>query len=220
MKKTLLAAFALVALSFIIGIYLYPGLPGRMITHWGASGQANGFMAKPVAVFLLPAISLVLVIFLAYLPNLDPLKKNYADFRPEYDGMVAMLSAFLSYVYTLTLLSNLGYNINMVQFLSPAFAALFLYLGYLLSKAKRNWFVGIRTPWTLSSDAVWEKTHRIGSKLFMAAGIVALIGLVLPRIGLLASIAVLIASAIFLFVYSYIEYGKEQGKGGRKRKAR
>ena len=97
----------------------------------------------------------------------------------------------------------------MVQMLAPAFGVLFYCLGILLGNAKRNWFVGIRTPWTLSSDVVWDKTHKMGGKLFKAAGVVAFLGVLVPAYALLLVIVPVIAVAVYTFVYSYFEFVKQ-----------
>jgi uncharacterized membrane protein len=168
-------------------------------------------MEKGSGTFLIPILMLVLLMLLSYLPRLDPLKKNYQAFMKEYNMMMALICGFLYYIFILMIASNLGYSFDFGQFLSPAFGILFLFLGHIMQKAKQNWFVGIRTPWTLSSEKVWDKTHRIAGSLFKAAGIVAILGLFLPVL-FIASVALLIATAIFSIVYSYLEFRKEMVK--------
>jgi uncharacterized membrane protein len=85
---------------------------------------------------------------------------------------------------------------------------LFYYLGILTENAKRNWFIGIRTPWTLSNDKVWNKTHKLGGKLFKIVGIVAFLGILFQKYVLLFIISAVIAVAIYIIVYSYFEYKK------------
>lgn len=97
----------------------------------------------------------------------------------------------------------------MIQLLVPAFAALFYYCGVLTEQAKRNWFIGIRTPWTLSSERVWEKTHKICGKLFKIAGVIALVGILFQRSALFFILAPVILVAAHTIIYSYIEYLKE-----------
>lgn len=199
----------LVILSFMTTLYVYPQLPDKIASHWGIDGKVNGYMDKPIGAFMLPALALLTLALLYALPLLDPLRKNYAAFKGEYEGMIAMLIGFFYYVHLLTIAYSLGYPVEMGRFLSPAFGALFYYLGIVLSKAKQNWFVGIRTPWTLSSPAVWDKTHKLCSKLFKAAGIIALLGAFFEPM-LLASVAVLFAAAVLSVVYSYVEFSKEK----------
>jgi len=91
----------------------------------------------------------------------------------------------------------------------PAMAILFYYAGILIQNAKRNWFIGIRTPWTLSSEGVWEKTHKLGSKLFKIAAVLILLTLFAPDY-FLYSVFLLIAFSLYLVLYSYLEFRKEK----------
>jgi len=209
MRKLQLIAIALVALSFATAYFAYPLMPARVASHWNAAGEVDGYMPRDIGVYFMPLFGAAILALLYILPSIDPKKENYKQFQKEYDEMVAVIIAFFYYTYLLTLAFNTGYLFNLVQFLAPGFGALFLYIGVVLGKAKQNWFVGIRTPWTLSSEKVWDKTHALGSKLFKAAGVVALFGAVLPQM-FAASIAVVIAAAVATFAYSYIEYQKEK----------
>ena len=93
----------------------------------------------------------------------------------------------------------------MRQLMMPALGILFYYCGVLIENAKRNWFIGIRTPWTLSSDSVWEKTHKIGGKLFKIAGIIALFGIFFPNYTFLFVLIPVVSVAIYTAAYSYFE---------------
>jgi len=210
MRTMQIIGLAFVLLAFLTSAFLYPSLPEKMASHWDINGQVNGYLGKDVAVFLVPALSLLIIVTFLVLPNIDPRKQNYKLFQKEYDMMAVLLVGFLYYIHLLTLAYNLRYSFDMIQFIAPAFGALIYYIGSVLEKAKQNWFVGIRTPWTLSSEGVWEKTHKMSGKLFKAAGIIALIGIIFPAAGLGASIAVLIATAVFAVVYSYLEFEKEK----------
>ena len=92
----------------------------------------------------------------------------------------------------------------------PALGLLFIFMGQLISKAKRNFFIGIRTPWTLSSDTVWNQTHRVGGKLFMAAGVLALLGAFFPDAAIWFVMLPIFGVTIFTMVYSYFLYAAEQ----------
>ncbi|MDD5337592.1 MAG: SdpI family protein [Candidatus ainarchaeum sp.] len=212
MRKTQIISCVLVVLAFLVSFYVYPMLPERVVSHWDINGVANGYMSRAFGAFFMPVLGLALLALFLVLPSLDPLKKNYESFRAEYDGFVAVLLGFFLYIHLLTLGYNLGYQLNIVQFLAPAFAVLFFYSGMLIQKAKQNWFVGIRTPWTLSSEVVWTKTHKIAGSMFKAAGVVALLGLVFPSVGLIAAVAVVFAAAVASVIYSYVEFQKQKKK--------
>jgi len=115
---------------------------------------------------------------------------------------------FLFYLYILTILWNIGVRFNFVHLLVPIFSIFFYYCGILIQKAQRNWFIGIRTPWTLSNEEVWNKTHKIGGKLFKIAGIISLIGILLPEYALFFVICPVIIASLFPVIYSYFAYQK------------
>lgn len=210
MRKSELTVLALILLSIIIGVLLYNQMPERMASHWDASGQVNGYMGKFWALFLMPIISVVMFLLLFYLPRLDPMKENVDKFRKYYDCFMVLIFAFMLYLYVLTIAWNLGYMFSMTVLLVPAFGVVFYYAGVLISKAKRNWFIGIRTPWTMSSDVVWEKTHTLGGKLFKLAGVLSIVGLLFGDYAFWFMLVPVLAFSFFLVYYSYRLYGKEK----------
>jgi uncharacterized membrane protein len=223
MKKTEIIIAALIVVSFIIAAMLYPSMPDIMASHWGINGRVNGFMPKFEALFLMPFISTVLFAMFLVIPKIDPMRKNIAKFRSYFDTFVLIIMAFLFYVYLLTLAWNMGLMFDIGQALAPAFAALLYYCGILIENAKRNWFMGIRTPWTMSSDKVWENTHKLGGPLFKTCGILSLSGLFCSSCFFLLLLISLISTSIFLVIYSYYEYAKivkATKRTGKKRKAR
>ena len=209
MRKSELIIVAIILLSFAIGIYYYPQMPEKLASHWGAQGKVDGYTSKFWGLFLMPIISVGLLLIFILIPRIDPLKSNIQQFRKHYDGFVVLILVFLFYLYLLTIFWNSGYTFNMTIFLSPALAILYYYTGILIENAKRNWFIGIRTPWTLSSDNVWEKTHKIAGKLFKIAGIVALIGVFFKTAAIFFIVVPVIIVSIYTVLYSYLEYQKE-----------
>jgi uncharacterized membrane protein len=115
-------------------------------------------------------------------------------------------------LYLQTLLWSLGTKINPVIFMPVAFAVILYYLGILIGSAEQNWTIGIRTPWTLSSKNVWDKTHQLGAKLYKIAAYITLIGLILPKFAFLFVILPLMAVSFYLVIFSFLEFKKEQGK--------
>lgn len=160
----------------------------------------------------MPSISALLLLLFLLIPKIDPLKENIEKFRGYYDGFVVLLMLYLFYVYLLTIIWNLGKRFNMLPFLAPAFGVLFYYVGILLEKAEMNWFIGIRTPWTLSSEIVWDKTHEIGGKLFKIAGILALFGAFFQRYAIFFIVVPVILASVYTVIYSYFEYQKLNSK--------
>jgi uncharacterized membrane protein len=209
-RTTILLVMALIVAVSLIGILLWNPLPDSMASHWNVYDQVDDHMSKFWEVFLMPILSLVMFLFFLLIPNIDPLKANIAKFRTAFNLFILLLILFLSYLWTLSILWNLGFTyFKMSMALLPALGLLFMYMGYLLRKAKRNWFIGIRTPWTLSSDRVWDQSHRIGSILFFVSGALALIGSLFGSMAVWFILVPILGSTLFLVVYSYILYRGE-----------
>jgi uncharacterized membrane protein len=198
-----LASIGIIVLLFAISFYMYPGLPDKIPTHWNASGQVDGW-SGPTAIFLIPVmVVLIYGLFLA-LPKISVFKENISQFK-HFESMKFAIVLFLTMIYGATVLPIYGYdNFNMTKFILPVVALLFIYVGYIIKDVKRNFFIGIRTPWTLSSDVVWKKTHKVGSKLFMLAGVAMLFSVFLPPNWMIWFILSLVFTVVgYSFGYSY-----------------
>jgi len=222
-RKSELLALAIVLLSFAMAYYFYPMMPEKVASHWGASGEVNGYMDPFWGTYFMPVLSAFLLAMFIVIPRIDPLRANIDKFRRHFDIFIVLIMLFMLYIYSLTLAWNLGAEFNMGRMLIPALAVLFYYAGVVLKEARRNWFIGIRTPWTLSSDAVWDKTHKKGAMLFKLFSILILLGLFMPEQMPLIVLAPVLLGSLYLFIYSYLEYAKEnapKGKAWKKRDVR
>lgn len=210
-RTTTLIVLAMIAIATMAGFMLWNQLPDPMASHWDANDQVNGYMSKFWGVFLLPLMTLGMFLLFLLVPNIDPLKANIAQFREVFNLFIVLIVAFMLYLYALTLRWNLGYtDFGMSKALLPAMGILFFFIGYMLRKAKRNFFIGIRTPWTLSSDTVWDETHRVGSVLFMIAGVLAFIGSLFGGVTAFWFLfGPIIGSTLITLVYSYVIYQRE-----------
>lgn len=174
--------------------------------------MADSYTNKFWGLFLIPIISLGVFLLFLLIPVLDPLRKNISKFRRYFDTFTVIIILFFLYLHILTILFNLGIRFNFTLMLMPALAILIFYSGILIENAKRNWFVGIRTPWTLSSDKVWNKTHEVGGRLFKASAVIMLLGIFFPKYSIFFIIVPLLFSALFSFIYSYYVYKKLRKK--------
>jgi len=208
MKKTLFFGVLIILISFLLGIFLYPKMGVDMASHWNLKGEVNGYLPKFWGLFLMPILSVLLLGLFLVIPNLDPKKENIKKFKKYYDGFIFVIILFLFYLYLLTIFWNLNYRFDFIKFIIPPFALLFFYLGILIENAKRNWFIGIRTPWTIESEKVWDKTHKLGGILFKICGLISLTGLLIPQIAFFMVIIPIMLSTIITIIYSYIEYKK------------
>jgi uncharacterized membrane protein len=202
----------IIVLSFALGAYIYPYLPDVVASHWNAQGVADGYMPKFFAVFIMPVISVFLLVLFMVLPRIDPKKKNIEKFRTHFDIFIFIVFLFLFYINALFIIWNLGVRFDFIQVLSPGFALLFYYCGILMEHSKRNWFIGMRTPWTMSSDKVWDKTHKLGGILLRVCGLLALVALFFPQYAIFIILVPIILCVIYLFIYSYFEYEKIKKK--------
>jgi uncharacterized membrane protein len=209
MEKSKIIIIGIIILSFLVGVHFYPQMPERVASHWNAQGEVDGYMSKGWGLFFMPLMSVVLFLLFLLIPQIDPLKENIRKFRKYFDGFIVLLMLFLFYIYLLTVFWNIGLRFNMGQLMIPALGILFYYCGILVENAKRNWFIGIRTPWTLSSETVWEKTHKIGGRLFKAAGVIAFLGIFFPKRSILFVIIPVLLVTVYTLIYSYFEYQKE-----------
>jgi len=210
MKKIRIVILLIIVASFLAGFYLYPYMPEKIASHWNMQGNVDGYMSKFWGLFLMPIISLAMFLLFLFIPKIDPMKENIKKFREYFDIFILLLIVFFLYIYILTILWSFGWRFNMSQLIAPAMGVIFFYAGELIGKSKRNWSIGIRTPWTLSSEAVWDKTHKLGAKLFKISGAIALLGFIFPDIAFYFVLIPVMFSAIYSFLYSYLEYQKEK----------
>lgn len=210
MNKIQLIIILIILTSFGIGIYFYQQLPSVMASHWDAKGEVNGYMSKFWGTFLMPLISILIFLLFILIPQIDPLKENIKKFKKYFDVFILLIMLFLFVLYLWTILWNVGYELNIIYFILPAIAVIFFYAGILIEHAKRNFFIGIRTPWTLSSDTVWDKTHKLGSKLFKATAIISLLGLIFIDWAFYILIFSSLVASLYTIIYSYFEFKKEK----------
>jgi uncharacterized membrane protein len=210
-RTTTIIALLLIAAATLAGLLLWNQLPDRMASHWNINDQVDGHTSRFGGVFMVPLMALGMFVLFLVIPSIDPLKANIAQFRGAFNLFMLLIVAFMTYIYGLTLARNLGYTgFRMSGAMLPAIGLLFIFIGFMLRQARRNFFIGIRTPWTLSSDHVWNETHRIGAILFMISGALAFFGgLFGGTIAFWLMFAPIIGSTVFLLVYSYVLYQRE-----------
>jgi len=195
----------IILITFIVATYLYFGIefPDEMASHWNQYGEVDGYMSKFWSLYLMPVITLVIYLIFLLVPKIDPLKRNIEKFRKYFDRFILLIVLFLIYIYILTILWNLGVSYSMTGAIIPGIVVLLLFAGDLTKKSKRNWFIGIRTPWTLSSDEVWEKTNKLGGNLIQASAALSCLGIIFPNLFVWFLLIPLLASTTITLIYSY-----------------
>jgi len=213
-SERLSIAATFVAFAAVVSILAAPELPDPMVTHWNAAGDPDGTLPKALGLWLFPVVVSVLLLLFALLPRVDPLGENVAAFRSSYDWFVVVLTAYLFVLHAGVVAFNLGYRFDFTALVLAGAAALLYYVGVLLSRARRNWFVGVRTPWTLSSDDVWDRTNALAGRLFKLTALVALVGLLAGEYAVYFLLVPALLSAAVAVLYSYYLYAKLEGEGG------
>ncbi len=212
MKNKVADVLCLIIITLLVAvvIYLYPVLPEKIPTHWNAAGEIDGYMAKPWGAFLMPLIAAVIFLVMKLIPMISPKGFRTDEFRPVVNIFQVTLVAFMAAIGLLTLLAAMGVNAPVDILVVSGVGLLLIILGNFMSKVRKNFFIGIRTPWTLASDEVWSRTHRLGGRLLMLAGLFMLVGAPL-KIQSELTVLVVTVFALTPVIYSYFLYRKLEG---------
>jgi uncharacterized membrane protein len=168
--KTEAISLLIIFLTIYVSFHFYSNWPDVIASHWNFKGEVDGYTYKESMVWIFPLMmSIIYALFLA-LPYLDPKKKNYEGFSSFYHFFKTTVLTVLFLIYITLGVYNLGYNINITLVSTLLIGSLIIFIGYFLKDIKPNWFMGIKNPWTLSSDKVWKKTHKIGGYFFIVFG--------------------------------------------------
>ncbi|HJU89126.1 MAG TPA: SdpI family protein [Gemmatimonadaceae bacterium] len=175
-----IVALVAIAIAVIFSIAVYPRLPDLVAIHWGFSGQADGWAPKAWGAFLMPAIALGVFLILSFVTRLARRAAGEAPQVRATENVAAVVVSFLALVHIAMLGSALGWRIEVVRVIVLGIGAMLIFIGFQMTGIPRNPFFGIRTPWTLRSDAVWERTHRVGSRIMVICGVVLGLAALLP----------------------------------------
>lgn len=209
MKSRWLAP-AVTAAMWIFALAVHPALPQRMASHWNLQGQVDGWMEKPWGPVMMPLMATGMLALLWLLRRVDPRARNIERFREEW-FLVVNLTLLLFAVLEVVMLGHaLGWPVRIDTIIPLAIGLLMIGIGNYLPRIRSNWFMGIRTPWTLDNERVWRATHRVGGRTMVAAGVVMMLSALLPpsaRMGAVFVVAVLGAGVPL--VYSYVAYRRD-----------
>jgi uncharacterized membrane protein len=199
-----------IAAMFIAAAWSWPLVPERIPIHWNAAGKVDGYGGKFEGLMVIPLVTLGIYGLFFALPRLDPGRRNYENFAPAYAMIRAAIILFLGVLYAGALVAAHGRQFNMTTVIMPALGVMFLVMGNVMGKIRPNYFVGIRTPWTLSSKQSWNKTHRLGGWLFMAFGLVFIMaGFASPALLLPLVIGSSLVLVCVLLPYSFHVYQRD-----------
>ncbi len=204
----------LALVGVVASLAVYRRLPETMAVHWDIDGNPNGWMPRAIGAFFAPVFLLVLWQLMRVLPRIDPREANYARFGAAYDTIVAAALLVVLGTHGIVLAQALGYHVPVARLVPALVGVLFVVIGNVMPRMRPNWWFGVRTPWTLSNDRVWARTHRLAGFSMTAAGVVMVgAALVLPtRFGVPVLIAAAVAATAGPAVYSYLTWKREQGQ--------
>jgi uncharacterized membrane protein len=193
-----------------VAAWLYPSIPEQVPSHWNAQGEVDSYMPKPWGVVVLPLAAILVFIVMRIIPVISPKGYRTEPFANVMHIFQVAMVGFMSLVAILVLLEASGVNVHLNKVIFGALGVLFIVIGNYLGKVRKNFFLGIRTPWTLASDEVWARTHRIAGWLFVLYGLIMLSGMfvMIPPVVFLVMVGVIILVPV---VYSYVVYKRVEG---------
>jgi len=209
-----LPQIAIVVGLFVAAAICWQSVPDKMPIHWNAAGQVDGYGGKFLGLLLVPMIAVCMYLLLLFLPRVDPSYANYQQFASSYHLIRISLLVYFAAIYGACIAGAYGYPRLLPRLIPLLLGMLFIILGNVMGKIRQNWFVGIRTPWTLSSKQSWAKTHRLGGWLFIATGVVVLVaGFIETWWSIVAILAMSGVAVITMVVYSYLVWRSDPEKG-------
>jgi len=203
--------FVIAILAAVLSLWAYPRMPDIVTTHWNLRGEPDGSSSRLFAASVLPLLLAGLPVLFRLLPRIDPKGENYAAFNDTYWRIANTVIVFLFGAHAVLLWQAMGRALDIRLAGSLGAGGLIMVLGNYLGRVRPNWFVGVRTPWTLSSETVWRKTHRTAGWLFVLAG-AAIAGSAFLPSGATPSFLlwVIAPAALIPVVQSYILWRKER----------
>lgn len=199
----------IVIIMLAISVILYPSLPDELPRQWSLSGEVNSTWPKLYAVLMLPFLAVGIWVLTYILPKIDPRREQYEKFGKSYlrlrQGIVVFMLGM--HILTLTQYDNPQVMIKLILFGVSLFLA---FIGNEMGRIRQTWFVGIRTPWTMSDERIWKQTHRIGARYFVAVGVLNMLSALIfpPIVAGVFFLVTLLAVAIGISAYSYVLWRK------------
>ena len=206
--KKELPIILIIIMMFAASIYFYPQLPDKIPTHWNFKGEIDGYSGKLSGAFLMPVMNIIMYGLFIFMPAIDPKKENYKLFESTYIYFRYLFHIFFLGIHGLIIAAALGYNVDTGRLVTLAVSLLLMLMGNVMGRLKHNYFVGIKTPWTLADEEVWRKTHRLGAILWTAGGLMGVIMSLLRQSMGWVFIAVIAVMTFISIVYSYLIFSK------------
>lgn len=203
--RYLVVCLLLIAAACAALMYCWPLLPEQLPAHWNIEGQVDGYAGRAVMWVVGPVGMALLMVAGLVLPMLSPNRFGMTEFLSTYYYIAALAVCMLGYVFALMLIAGTGGVVPMQRALPAGLFILLILMGNPMGKVRRNFFLGIRTPWTLASERVWYATHRMAARLMVASGLLGLLALWMhaPGWGILLLV---LAWTPLVVLYSLLRY--------------
>ena len=207
-RKYLIAMFVLMFLPAVAGLCMKPFMPPSVPVHWGISGQPDRYGSPWELILTFALTNLFIGGLMLVLPVIGPMRANFQRFAETYGRICVTLLAGMSVIAIALLMKGVGRNIPVVSCITVTLGVMLAVIGNWLGKVRRNFWVGIRTPWTLANERVWERTHRVGGKLTVLFGLaLAISGAFAPPVAVfVVTLAGALGLAVWSLIYSYVLY--------------
>jgi len=208
-KQALMIGAALIAATLFTTLLLYAKLPERIPIHWNIRGEVDGWGDKRWAVFLMPGTMALLVGMILGLPILSPRGFRIQPFLSTFNYLMIACTALMGYLHGCMLLAALHPDLETGRMLMGGLFLFIALIGNVMGKTRRNFWMGVRTPWTLASETVWVATHRLAGQLWVGVGIAGAIAVWLGVSPVVCFTALMVAM-LFPVFYSYVYYRRLQ----------
>lgn len=206
-RNILLLSAGVVLIMFVISGYVWIQVPAgdQVCTHWNAAGECDGYGSKFVGILLTPIIVIGMVGLFALIPHIEPRATNIAQSRKAYTVVWTTMLLFFLILHTVLMLELLGHDAKIGAYTPLLVGLVFVVIGSYMGKIRSNYFFGIRTPWTLSSELSWNKTHQLGGKLFVVQGFLFMAGAIVftGKVWAYLLVGSSLVLAAVLMIYSY-----------------
>jgi uncharacterized membrane protein len=211
-KSTLVSCVLIVLATLAVTLYIYPSLPELVPLHWNAAGKADRIGPKWELAVTMPAVMAGLTLMFGVLPSLSPRQYSIDPFKDSYATIARITLAMLAYIHVLTLWAATGAQFDMGRAILGATTLTIALIGNQMGKVRRNFWIGIRTPWTLADERVWYATHRFGGKTMVAGSLAALLAVLLGA-PLWLVVGLVTAGAVTPALYSLLYYKRLERSG-------
>ena len=204
---------AIIVVLYIFGFFIYPYLPERVPSHWNMAGEVDGYSSRIFHILFLPTLILLLYLLMSFAPILDPRPDSYKKFQNIFEGFRWLMVGFMVLLYIVTTLFALGYPLSIGKTMRFAIGLLLAFIGNYFGKIKHNYTFGIKTPWTLANEEVWNKTHWVSGPLWVITGLIWMLSIfIAEKLSFFICMSLLIIVSLYGIVYSYILFKKLQNQ--------